>query len=45
MTGYYPKSILGADALPDAINYIFYTMLADRSSPLRVILGYHGYAD
>jgi len=31
--------------LPEELNYIFHTMLADQLAPVRVILGYHGYAD
>ena len=44
-TGHYPASIEAIDALPDELNFIFHTMLADQLAPVRVILGYHGYAD
>jgi hypothetical protein len=44
-TGHYPPTITAVDALPHELNYIFRTMLADQLAPLRVILGYHGYAD
>ena len=44
-TGHYPASIEATDALPDELNYIFHTMLADQLAPVRVILGYHGYVD
>lgn len=44
-TGHYPRSIEAVDALPDELNYIFHTMLAEQLAPVRVILGYHGYVD
>jgi hypothetical protein len=44
-TGRYPKSVEAVDRLPDELNYIFHTMLADQLAPVRVILGYHGYVD
>jgi len=44
-TGHYPASIEAIDALPDELNCIFHTILADQLAPVRVILGYHGYAD
>ena len=45
LTGRYPSSVAEVDALPDELNYLFHTILADQAAPVRVILGYHGYAD
>jgi hypothetical protein len=45
LTGHYPKSVQEVDCLPDGLNYLFHTILADQVAPVRVMLGYHGYAD
>lgn len=45
LTGRYPSSVAEIDQLPDELNYLFHTILADQIAPVRVILGYHGYAD
>lgn len=45
LTGRYPKSVEEVDRLPDELNYLFHAILADQVAPVRVMLGYHGYAD
>jgi hypothetical protein len=45
LTGRYPNSVQEVDRLPDELNHLFHTILADQVAPVRVMLGYHGYAD
>ncbi len=45
LTGFYPRSWDAANALPEERSYIFHALLAEQLSPVRIIIGYHGYAD
>jgi hypothetical protein len=45
LTGRYLKSYDEASSLPEALEFMFHTLVMEQLSPLRIVFGYDGYAD
>ncbi len=45
LTGLYPRGWHAANDLPDEMSYIFHALVAEQLAPVRIVIGYHGYAD
>jgi hypothetical protein len=45
LTGLYPRNWEEADALPDNESFIFHALVSEQIAPVRILIGYEGYAD
>ena len=45
LTGLYPRDWRAVQNLPDELSHIFRTLVSEQLAPVRIVIGYHGYAN
>lgn len=45
LTGLFPRNGRAVNDLPEEFSYILHALVSEQLAPVRIIIGYHGYAD